>query len=163
MSFHSKLNEKIVSREQAAKVVAQQRVTGRKIVFTNGVFDLLHPGHVDYLAKARDLADFLVLGLNTDESVKRLNKAPNRPVNNLETRAKLLAALSTVDLVVPFNEDTPLELIVLLRPDVLVKGNDYKPEQIAGHDVVTSYGGQVITVELLPGFSSTALINKIKG
>lgn len=163
MSFHSRLSEKTVTREQAARIVAQQRVTGRKIVFTNGVFDILHPGHVDYLSQARDLGDFLVLGLNTDSSVRMLNKAPNRPLNNTEARAKVLAALACVDLIVPFEEENPRDLIAELRPDVLVKGNDYKIEDIAGHDIVQSYNGKVCTIPLAEGYSTTLLIKKITG
>lgn len=163
MSFHSRLSSLFVSRDKAAAILQQQRVTGRKIVFTNGVFDLLHPGHVDYLSQARDLGDFLVLGLNTDGSVKRLNKAPDRPINNLEARAKVLSALACVDLIVAFDEDTPRDLIALLKPDVLVKGDDYTIEQIAGHDIVQAYGGTVTTIPLLAGFSTTQIVKKING
>src|SRR5688572_5375717 len=114
MSFHSRLDSILVSREKAKATIAQQRVTGRKIVFTNGVFDILHPGHVDYLSQARDLGDFLVLALNTDSSVQRLNKAPDRPLNNEQSRAKVLASLACIDLIVPFDEDTPRDLIAFL-------------------------------------------------
>jgi rfaE bifunctional protein nucleotidyltransferase chain/domain len=163
MSFHSRLDSIIVNRDKARAVVAQQRVTGKKIVFTNGVFDILHPGHVDYLSKARDLGDYLVLALNTDSSVKRLNKAPDRPLNNEQSRAMVLASLACIDLIVRFDEDTPRELIAFLQPDILVKGNDYAVEQIAGHDIVIGYGGEVKTIPLLGGYSTTALIKKIKG
>lgn len=163
MSFHSRLDSIVVNRDKARAVIAQQRVTGKKIVFTNGVFDILHPGHVDYLSKARDLGDFLVLALNTDASVKRLNKAPDRPLNNEQARAKVLASLACIDLIVPFDEDTPRELIVFLKPDILVKGNDYAVEQIAGHDIVLGYGGEVKTIPLLEGYSTTSLVKKIKG
>ena len=162
MSFHSRLDSIVVNREKAKAIIAQQRVTGRKIVFTNGVFDILHPGHVDYLSQARDLGDFLVLALNTDASVKRLNKAPDRPINNERSRAKVLAGLACVDLIVPFDEDTPRELIAFLKPDVLVKGNDYAIEQIAGHEIVLGYGGEVKTIQLLEGYSTTSLVKKIK-
>ena len=163
MSFHSRLQSQIADAKNASAIIAQQRVTGKKIVFTNGVFDILHPGHVDYLSQARDLGDFLVLGLNSDDSVKRLNKGADRPLNTLTSRTTVLAALACVDLIVPFSEDTPLELIRLLRPDILVKGNDYAIEQIAGYDIVLAYGGQVVTIPLLKGFSTTALIAKISG
>jgi D-glycero-beta-D-manno-heptose 1-phosphate adenylyltransferase len=163
MSFHSRLDSIVVTREKAKAILAQQRVTGKKIVFTNGVFDILHPGHVDYLSKARDMGDFLVLALNTDSSVQRLNKAPDRPLNTEQARAKVLASLACVDLIVLFDEDTPRELIALLKPDILVKGNDYKIEQIAGNDIVLGYGGEVKTVPLLEGYSTTALVKKIKG
>jgi rfaE bifunctional protein nucleotidyltransferase chain/domain len=163
MSFHSRLKSIVTDQTQAGMIVAQQRVTGRRIVFTNGVFDIIHPGHVDYLAQARDLGDFLVLGLNEDESVKKLNKGANRPLNDLHARATVLAALACVDLIVPFKEDTPEELIRFLSPDVLVKGDDYSVEQIAGHQHVLSRGGKVVTIPLLKGYSTTALIKKIIG
>ena len=134
------------------------RDQGLKIVFTNGCFDLLHRGHVEYLAKAADKGDVLVVGLNTDASVRRL-KGENRPVNDENARALVLASLSFVDAVVLFDEDTPYELIKAVRPDVLVKGADYKPEAIVGYDIVTSYGGKVETVDLVAGFSTTGIIN----
>jgi D-glycero-beta-D-manno-heptose 1-phosphate adenylyltransferase len=162
MSFHSQLSSKIVSKEDASRIINGLRLKGRKIVFTNGCFDILHPGHVDYLSQARDLGRFLVLGLNTDNSVKRLNKAVNRPVNDEVSRATVLAALSCVDLIVMFDEDTPLNLIDFLKPDFLVKGGDWEVEKIVGHDVVAANGGKVISIPLLEGFSTTKLIEKIK-
>lgn len=162
MSIHKLLKEKIVTREMAQGRIIALHGAGKKAVFTNGVFDILHPGHVDYLCKARDLGDYLVLGLNTDASVRTLNKAPDRPFNDEGTRALVLAGLSCVDAIVLFGDDTPFELIKFLQPDVLVKGNDYQIEQIAGHDVVLANGGEVITVPLLEGYSTTALVNKIK-
>jgi len=162
MSFHKQLTDKIVSKEVAARAINGFRLKGRKIVFTNGCFDILHPGHVDYLTQARDLGTCLVLGLNTDDSVKRLNKAPNRPVNSETARAHVLSGLACVDLIVLFNEDTPLELITFLKPNVLVKGNDYKAEDVVGGDFVKSTGGEVVTIPLLEGFSTTKLIEKIK-
>jgi rfaE bifunctional protein nucleotidyltransferase chain/domain len=161
MSFHKQLKHKIVSKQMALGRIIALRSAGKKIVFTNGCFDILHPGHVDYLAQARDFGDFLVLGLNTDASVRKLSKAPNRPVNHETTRALVLAGLASVDAIVLFEEETPYELIKFLQPDVLVKGNDYTIEQIAGHDIVQANGGKVITVPLLPGYSTTAIINKI--
>lgn len=134
-----------------------------RVVFTNGCFDILHRGHVEYLSKAADKGDVLVVGLNTDASVKRL-KGEGRPVNNEEARAMVLASLSFVDAVVLFDEDTPYELIKAVRPDVLVKGADYKKEEIVGYDIVTSYGGTVETIPLVEGYSSTKIImsqNKI--
>ena len=131
-----------------------------KVVFTNGCFDILHRGHVEYLSKASDMGDVLVVGLNTDASVKRL-KGEGRPVNNQEDRALVLASLSFVDAVVLFDEDTPYELIKVVRPDVLVKGADYKPEEIVGHDMVTSYGGKVQTVPLVEGYSTSSIISKL--
>lgn len=139
----------------------RQRAAGKKIVFTNGCFDILHPGHVDYLSQARDLGDFLVLGLNTDNSVRQLNKAPNRPINNEQARAMVLAGLASVDALVLFDEATPYELISYLKPNVLVKGDDYAVENIVGYDVVKANGGEVITIPFLQGFSTTGLIKKI--
>lgn len=162
MSFHQQLKDKIVSRQDALRIINGQRLKGKKIVFTNGCFDIVHPGHVDYLAQARDLGGYMVLGLNTDASVKRLNKAPNRPLNNEFARAQVLAGMNFIDLIVFFDESTPLELITLLKPDILVKGNDYKPEDVVGGDVVAKNGGKVITIPLLEGFSTTALVKKIK-
>lgn len=142
-------------------VLEQWRTQGLKIVFTNGCFDLLHRGHVEYLAKASDKGDVLVVGLNTDASVRRL-KGEGRPINNEMARATVLASLSCVDAVVLFNEDTPYELIKAVRPDVLVKGADYKPEDIVGYDIVTSYGGKVETVDLVEGYSTTGMIESLK-
>ncbi|MFA8451343.1 MAG: D-glycero-beta-D-manno-heptose 1-phosphate adenylyltransferase [Bacteroidales bacterium] len=132
-----------------------------KVVFTNGCFDLIHLGHIDYLAKAADLGDVLVLGLNTDASVRRL-KGESRPIKDEKSRASILAAMSFVDVVVLFDEDTPYDLISLVQPDVLVKGADYKPEDIVGYDVVKAKGGKVVTIEYLPGYSTTAIEHKIK-
>ena len=140
----------------------QCREHGDKIVFSNGCFDILHRGHVEYLSKAADLGDVLIIGLNTDASVRRL-KGESRPVNGQESRALLLAALSFVDAVVFFDEDTPYNLINKVQPDVLVKGKDYKPEDVVGYDIVTSKGGKVITIDLVDGFSTTNIINKING
>ena len=163
MGFHNKLQQKIASKDQLKKELALWRFHSKKIVFTNGVFDILHSGHVDYLSKARDLGNALVLGLNTDASVKRLGKSPERPINSEQARATVLAALECVDAIVLFDEDTPLELIKFVQPDVLVKGNDYKPEQIAGYDIVKAKGGEVVTIPLLEGFSTTSIIKKING
>ena len=161
MSFHTLLKDKIVSKEAALQQLKAHRNPGSKIVFTNGCFDILHPGHVDYLSQARDLGNFMVLGLNTDSSVHLLNKAPNRPVNNEHARAAVLAGLACIDLIVFFEEQTPYELIKFLQPNVLVKGNDYKAENIVGYDVVKANGGEVITIPMLEGYSTTKLIEKI--
>ena len=134
----------------------------KKVVFTNGCFDILHLGHFDYLAKAAELGDVLVVGLNTDESVHKL-KGGNRPLQNEISRAMTLASLSFVDAVVFFGEDTPYELIGITQPDVLVKGADYKPGDIVGYDIVTAKGGKVVTIPYLEGYSTTAIENKIKG
>ena len=153
---------KIASRADAAAKVAAWRALGQSIVFTNGVFDLVHRGHVESLAAARAFGDRLVIGVNDDASVQRL-KGPSRPLASLEDRMVVLAALECVDLVTSFGEDTPAELITELRPDVLVKGADYTIDTIAGADFVRSYGGRVETVALVPGLSTTALLEKIKG
>ena len=134
---------------------------GRKIVFTNGCFDILHAGHVQYLAKASGLGSRLILGLNTDLSVKRL-KGDNRPVLDENARLMLLASLFFVDAVCLFDEQTPLELIKSIIPDVLVKGKDYAVEDVVGYDVVVSHGGKVETIDLVPGYSTSSIIEKIK-
>lgn len=152
---------KIVSRPEAAARVRAWRQAGRTVVFTNGCFDLLHLGHVDYLEQARHLGDVLIVGLNTDESVGRF-KGPDRPIQDEQSRARILAALHFVDLVVLFNEDTPLDLISSVLPDILVKGNDYLAENIVGADVVKQHGGSVKTIPLVPGYSTTKIVEKIK-
>lgn len=138
------------------------RSAGKKIVFTNGCFDLLHAGHIEYLSKASDLGDEMIIGLNSDSSVRKL-KGPDRPVNNGQARALVLASLLFVSAVVVFDEETPYNLIAAIRPDFLVKGADYNPEEIAGHDIVTSGGGKVVTIPLTVGYSTTELISRIKG
>ena len=161
MSFHNQLKEKIVSQDQALKELKTWREKNKKIVFTNGCFDIIHPGHIDYLSQARDLGDILVVGLNTDQSVKRLNKGSNRPINDERTRAYVLAGLASVDLIVFFDEQTPYNLIKLLQPNVLVKGQDYEVEKIIGFDILKENGGQVITIPFLDGYSTSSLIKKI--
>ena len=158
------IKNKIYSTSQLSSLTSQLsiwRAQGLKIVFTNGCFDLLHRGHVEYLAKASDKGDVLVVGLNTDASVRRL-KGEGRPINDETARATVLASLNCVDAVVLFDEDTPYELIKAVRPDVLVKGADYKPEEIVGYDIVTSYGGKVETVDLVEGYSTTGMIESLK-
>jgi D-beta-D-heptose 7-phosphate kinase / D-beta-D-heptose 1-phosphate adenosyltransferase len=142
--------------------VARWRRNGLRIGFTNGCFDLLHPGHVALLRQARAACDRLVVGLNSDASVRRL-KGPGRPVQNEEARTAVLASLASVDLVVVFAEDTPLALIETIRPDLLVKGADYRPDQVVGGALVESYGGKVLLAELLPGHSTTATIARATG
>lgn len=156
--FNTLVREKIVTAEQLADILRQH--PERKVVFTNGCFDLVHQGHIDYLSKARDLGDVLVVGLNTDASVRRL-KGPRRPINDEYSRALLLASMLFVDYVVFFGEDTPYELIKTLQPDILVKGSDYRPEDIVGYDIVMAKGGRVKTLDFLPGFSTTAIEDKI--
>jgi D-beta-D-heptose 7-phosphate kinase/D-beta-D-heptose 1-phosphate adenosyltransferase len=148
-----------LSREQAAAFVRRQREQGRTVVFTNGVFDLLHPGHARYLNEARRLGDVLIVGINSDRSVQA-NKGPSRPINTAEDRAEVLRALAVVDAVVIFDEDTPLEIIASLEPDVLVKGADWGPHAIVGRAEVEARGGRVVRLDLLEGFSTTDLIDK---
>jgi glycerol-3-phosphate cytidylyltransferase len=134
---------------------------GRKLVFTNGVFDILHAGHVRYLEAARALGDLLIVGMNTDESVRRLGKGPNRPINPLEDRAEVLSALRCVDGVVPFGEDTPESLISHLRPDVHVKGGDYTLETLPEAKIVLAYGGEVVIMPTLEGRSTTSTLRRL--
>ncbi len=134
----------------------------KKIVFTNGCFDILHLGHIDYLSAASELGDLLIIGLNTDESVSKI-KGKNRPLQDEISRAFVLASLGFVDAVVFFGEDTPYTLIKKIQPDVLVKGADYKPEDIVGYDIVKNKGGEIVTIEFLEGYSTTAIENKILG
>jgi D-beta-D-heptose 7-phosphate kinase/D-beta-D-heptose 1-phosphate adenosyltransferase len=141
-------------------IKSEQR-KGKKIVFTNGCFDILHRGHVTYLNQARDLGDLLIVGINSDESVKRL-KGPERPVNMLEDRAYVLSALKSVDYVIPFEEDTPLNLINLIMPDILVKGGDYTIDRIIGAQEVLANGGKVEIIPFVPGKSTSAIIDTIK-
>ena len=138
------------------------RAEGKRLVFTNGCFDLVHPGHVDLLARAKALGDVLILGLNSDSSVKRQNKGPDRPINPFAARAFVLAHLAAVDYVTEFDDDTPMELIRAIRPHVLVKGGDWTPDRIVGRDIVEADGGTVLSLPLIPGFSTTALIEKIR-
>ena len=162
LTYPQVLLNKILTRDAAIKRANIWRMFNKRIVFTNGCFDILHQGHIDYLSKARDLGGALVIGLNTDASVKRLNKSPERPINKEQSRALVLAALVLVDAVVLFDEDTPYELIKAIQPDVLVKGADYKVEDIVGYDIVKAHGGEVATIELTEGFSTTELIKRIK-
>ncbi|MGV3557480.1 D-glycero-beta-D-manno-heptose 1-phosphate adenylyltransferase [Larkinella arboricola] len=152
---------KILTREQAVEQAKTWHAEGQRIVFTNGCFDILHLGHVDYLEKARQAGDRLLLGLNTDASVSRI-KGPLRPVVNEYARARLMASLSFVDAVVLFDEPTPLELIQAVQPDVLVKGDDYAVTDIVGADFVLQNGGRVQTIPLVAGYSTTAIIGKIR-
>jgi rfaE bifunctional protein nucleotidyltransferase chain/domain len=150
---------KIASRSDVAARVAQ---LPHPVVFTNGVFDVLHRGHATYLAQARALGASLVVALNTDASARRLGKGPDRPLNNESDRAELMAALEAVSLVTWFDEDTPLELIRALQPDLLVKGGDYDMETLAETAVVKAYGGQALAIPFVSGYSTTALVQKIR-
>jgi rfaE bifunctional protein nucleotidyltransferase chain/domain len=155
-------DKRIFDRISAARMVNVWRLKSDRIVFTNGCFDILHRGHVEYLQEAAALGDRLVVGVNSDASVRRLGKGEDRPLNDQDSRAKVLAALRCVDTVVIFDEDTPLELITALQPDVVAKGGDWKPEQIVGADVVNARGGEVRSLKLVDGFSTTALVEKIR-
>lgn len=160
MSKMGGIARKIRSGEDLERFLAVARFKGRKIVFTNGCFDILHRGHVEYLSRASELGDLLVVGLNTDRSVRAL-KGPGRPVQDEQTRSLLLASLSFVNLVTLFDEDTPYDLIRLILPDVLVKGGDYQVTDIVGSDIVRNHGGEVLTIDLTPGFSSTGIIKRM--
>ena len=155
-----RIEHKIICEKDLSNLILKWREENQKIVFTNGCFDLLHLGHVDYLAKAKDLGDRLIIGVNTDSSVKRL-KGKNRPLQDENSRLHILAALHSVDAVVLFDEDTPYELIKKIEPDILVKGADYKIENIVGYDIVTSRGGSVKTIEFIEGYSTTKIEQRI--
>ncbi|MFT6849658.1 MAG: rfaE bifunctional protein nucleotidyltransferase chain/domain [Sphingobacteriales bacterium] len=157
-----KLRKKIILQDDIQSTLKLIRETNRQIVFTNGCFDILHYGHIDYLAKARELGDLLVLGLNSDKSTSRL-KGPSRPINSENERAALLAALFFVDFIVIFDEDTPLNLIKKIKPNVLVKGGDYELSQIVGGEYIIAQGGRLTTIPFVNGFSTTNIINKSKG
>lgn len=152
---------KIKSQEELKSQVEAWKKAGEKVVFTNGCFDILHLGHIDYLEKARSIGDRLVIGLNSDNSVCKL-KGPKRPINKEYARSRMLAALSFVDGVTVFEEDTPKELIEYLIPSILVKGSDYTIETIVGADIVLKNGGEVKTIDLVSGYSTTNIIEKIK-
>jgi len=152
---------KIIPRDEIAGLAAKWRESGDKIVFTNGCFDLIHRGHIEYLSRAADLSQRMIVGLNTDASVSRL-KGKDRPVVDEESRAILMGAFEFVDAVVYFDDDTPYELIKEIQPDILVKGSDYKIEEIIGYDIVLARGGAVETINLVEGFSTTTLIERIK-
>jgi len=156
------IKNRIVQRKELKATINRWRLKDEKIVFTNGCFDILHQGHVDYLSKAADLGTRLVVGVNTDDSVKRLGKDANRPIQDEQSRAIIIAALRFVDLVVLFGEDTPLDLIGEIQPQVLVKGSDYKTEEIVGYDSVIKSGGNVVTIGFLKGFSTTKIVEKAR-
>jgi rfaE bifunctional protein nucleotidyltransferase chain/domain len=155
----SSLTDKLCDRDTVAARIAR---LPRPLVLTNGVFDVLHRGHVVYLAQARALGASLVVALNTDASAKRLGKGPDRPLNNEADRAFVMAALASTSLVTWFDEDTPLELIARLRPDILVKGGDYDMQKLAETRVVEAYGGRALALPFVDGYSTTALVRKIR-
>lgn len=150
---------KFKNAAEAAAIVQSWQDAGQEVVFTNGVFDILHVGHVRYLQASRLLGDKLIIGLNADDSVRRL-KGDSRPINNLEARAEVLAALQCVDLITFFEEDTPLEIISLILPDILTKGGDYSIDKIVGAEIVQDQGGTVHSIDFIPGYSTTGILNK---
>jgi len=156
------MRDKIVTTAQLVPLIGEARRQGRRIVFTNGCFDLMHIGHTRYLEAAKSLGHLLIVGVNTDASVRALNKAPDRPVVPEAQRAEVLAALGCVDYVVLFAEPDPGNLIAALQPDVLVKGGDWPPDQIVGREIVQARGGTVKSIPLVPGSSTTALIQRIR-
>jgi D-beta-D-heptose 7-phosphate kinase/D-beta-D-heptose 1-phosphate adenosyltransferase len=151
-----------VTRSEAAAFAEAQRALGKRVVFTNGVFDILHPGHTRYLAGARALGDLLIVGLNSDRSARAQGKAPGRPINPEGERAEILAALACVDAVVVFDEDTPHESITAIQPDILVKGADWGEDAIVGRDIVEGHGGRVVRLPVAEGYSTTKIIERIK-
>jgi rfaE bifunctional protein nucleotidyltransferase chain/domain len=155
-------NPKILTLPELVPLLEDARKCGKRIVFTNGCYDLLHPGHVDLLARCKALGELLVLGLNSDASVRRQGKTPPRPVVPFAERAFVLAHLAAVDHITGFEEDTPLRLIEILKPDILVKGGDWPLERIAGRAAVENAGGRVLSLPLLPGYSTTLLLDRIK-
>lgn len=158
MGFNTIIEKKIIAGSDIAQI--NDNWKDKTIVFTNGCFDIIHSGHINYLSRARDLGDKLIIGLNSDDSVRRL-KGPSRPINNAKDRAYLLAAFAFVDAIVIFDEDTPFELISIIKPSILVKGGDYTKETIVGADLVENSGGKVVVLPFLPGYSSTNIIEKI--
>lgn len=171
MSHLKKLQAKVHTPDSLQDQLAQWRLDEERIVFTNGCFDIVHFGHVDYLAKAADLGTKFVLGLNTDASVQRQDKGPNRPINDQNARASILAGMEFIDAVVFFDDDTPIDIIAQVKPDVLVKGADYDPEEedpnskkyIVGSDIVREHEGAVVAIEFVEGYSTTNIINRILG
>jgi rfaE bifunctional protein nucleotidyltransferase chain/domain len=161
MTKKEAIQRKILKQPELDRQLAFWRFKGLKIVFTNGCFDIIHLGHIDYLAEAAALGNILLIGLNTDNSTRRL-KGPTRPINDEHSRAMILASFSFVDAVVLFDEETPYNLIKTVQPDILVKGADYKPEDIVGYDIVMAKGGKVETLEYLKGYSTSLIEKKIK-
>lgn len=155
------IQRKILKQPELGRLLAYWRFMDQQIVFTNGCFDIIHLGHIDYLAKAAALGNKLVIGLNTDASTRRL-KGPHRPINDENARAMIMASFSFVDAVVLFDEDTPYNLIRTIQPDILVKGADYRAEDIVGYDIVKAKGGKVETLEYLPGYSTSLIEKRIR-
>lgn len=154
--------DKIINRKEAACWVRELQGRGLRVVFTNGCFDILHPGHVAYLEEARSLGDALLVAVNTDASVRRLGKGELRPVNPEADRARILAALAAVDRVVLFEEDTPLEILTELQPDVLVKGGDYQMSEVVGREIILARGGEVRLLPFREGYSTSLLLERLR-
>jgi D-glycero-beta-D-manno-heptose 1-phosphate adenylyltransferase len=161
MDKYELIKSKIITKETLRPLLNVLKFKSKTIVFSNGCFDILHRGHIEYLSKAASLGDAMIIGLNSDASVKRL-KGPNRPVQDEISRAMVMASLKFVDYVVLFEEDTPYELIDYIKPDVLVKGSDYKEDEIVGADIVKKNGGKVVTIDLVEGYSTTSIIERSK-
>ena len=161
MNHLNQIQSKIKSLEEIKESVNEWRSQGKKIAFTNGCFDIVHMGHIDYLSRASDLGDLLIVGLNTDASVSRI-KGNNRPLQDGLSRSSLLASLFFVDAVVMFDEDTPYDLIMVIKPDILVKGSDYTEEDIVGSDIVRNHNGNVVTIDFLEGYSTSSIIERAK-
>jgi rfaE bifunctional protein nucleotidyltransferase chain/domain len=159
MNCFNTIQNKLIKPDDIDRLLSLWRFKNEQIVFTNGCFDVLHLGHLKYLADAADLGTKLFIGLNTDASVSRL-KGPSRPINNQESRALVLAGFQFIDAIFYFDDDTPYELIKQVKPQVLVKGGDYKPEDIVGYDIVSKSGGEVVTIDFVEGFSSSSIIKK---
>jgi D-beta-D-heptose 7-phosphate kinase/D-beta-D-heptose 1-phosphate adenosyltransferase len=155
------IESKITDLETLLRRRKSWEMLGKKVVFTNGCFDLLHQGHVDYLARAKGAGDILIVGINSDASISGL-KGPSRPIAPLSSRQLVMASLHAVDIVIPFEEETPIELIKAIKPDVMVKGADYKPEEVVGGDFVIENGGELVLIPIVDGFSTSQLIEKIK-
>jgi D-beta-D-heptose 7-phosphate kinase/D-beta-D-heptose 1-phosphate adenosyltransferase len=152
----------MLTRTEAIEFVTRARGEGKKIVFTNGVFDILHPGHVRYLKDARSMGNILIVGVNSDRSARAQGKAPDRPINPEAERCEVVAALASVDAVVVFDEDTPHDIIEAIQPDILVKGADWSENEIVGRDIVEARGGRVVRIELAEGYSTTAILNRVR-
>jgi D-glycero-beta-D-manno-heptose 1-phosphate adenylyltransferase len=161
MDYLQVIQNKIINKDALSKLVANYRLKNQKIVFTNGCFDLLHQGHVTYLAQAASIGNRLIVGINSDNSVQKI-KGIHRPIQDEKSRTLIMASLHVISAVIVFDEDTPLELIKIIQPDFLVKGGDWEPSKIVGSEIVQTYGGQVISIPFIDGYSTTSIETKIK-
>ncbi len=152
--------QKLIKKEELTKLIKDLKLSSKSIVFTNGCFDIVHAGHVDYMEKAKQMGDVLIVGLNSDSSIKNI-KDSKRPIVSEKYRLKLLAGLSSIDYIVTFDEETPIKLIEEIKPDILVKGKDWEKKGVVGEDLVKSYGGRLELIELVPGISTSIIIDKI--